>query len=125
MGIFADPTTVLDAELDAIAACDVQHVCTAQPADYAGIAALSLGSVAMTPVTDYTKANGDVSGRKVTVAAKNGVAIGAAAGTINHLVLARTTDSTLRFVTTCADQPVDASGSVDIPAWQAEARQFT
>ena len=119
MGKFTDPTTVLDAMLDAIAACNVQHMCSAQPANYAGIAAVSLGSVSMTPVTDYTKAAGDVNGRKVTVAAKSGVPV-TTSGTVTHLVLARTTDSTLREVTTCAAAAVAAGGTVDIPAWKDE-----
>jgi ABC-type uncharacterized transport system permease subunit len=116
---FADPTTVLDPSLDGIAACNVQHFCSALPANYAGIAALSLGSVSMTPVTDYTKAAGDVSGRKVTVAAKSGVAV-VTTGTATHLVLARTTDSTMRFATTITPAPVTAAGTVDIPAWKDE-----
>lgn len=119
MAKFADPTTVLDAALDGIAACNVQHLCSSQPANYAGIAAVSLGSVSMTPVTDYTKATGDVSGRKVTVAAKSGVSV-TASGTVTHLVLALTTDSTLRFVTTCTSQAVTAGGTVNIPAWSDE-----
>lgn len=119
--MFADPTTVIDPALDGIAQSNVMHVCSAQPANYAAIAGLSLGSVSMTPVTDYTKANGDVSGRKITTAAKAGVAIGTS-GTATHLVLARTTDSTLRFVTTCEDQPVNSGGTVDVPAWSDEIR---
>lgn len=119
MAKFADPTTEIDPALDGIAACNVQHVCSAQPANFAGIAAVSLGSISMTPVSDYTKAAGDVSGRKVTVAAKNGVPI-TADGTVTHLALANTTDSTLRFVTTCTAQPVLSGGTVNIPAWKNE-----
>ena len=122
MAKFADPTTVIDPALNAIAACNVQHICSAQPANYAGIAAVSLGSVSMTPVSDYTLATGDVSGRKVTVAAKNGVAV-TTTGTATHLVLALTTDSTLRLVTTCASQSVTAGGTVNIPAWKNEVSQ--
>lgn len=121
MAKFADPTTVLDAGLNGIAACNVQHFCSSQPATYAGIAAVSLGSVSMTPVTDYTLANGDVSGRKVTVTAKSGVAVGTT-GTATHLVLALTTDSTLRLVTTCTSQAVTSGGTVDIPAWKYESQ---
>lgn len=119
---FADPTTVLDALLDAIAQCNVQHICSSLPGSYAGIAAVSMGSVSMTPVTDYTKAAGDVSGRKVTIAAKSGVSI-TTGGTATHLVLARTTDSTLRLATTLngsTGQPVTGGGSVNIPAWEDE-----
>jgi hypothetical protein len=114
-----DSTTVLDAALNGVAACNIQHICSAQPANYAGIAAVSLGSVSMTPVTNYTLAAGDSSGRKVTVAAKSGVSVGTT-GTATHLVLALTTDSTLRLVTTCASQAVTAGGTVDIPAWKWE-----
>jgi|SRR5690242_3689427 len=121
MAKFADPTTVLDAALDGVAASNIQHICSAQPANYAGIAAVSLGSISMTPVSNYTKATGDVSGRKVTVAAKTGVSV-TTTGTATHLVLALTTDSTMRFVTTCASQAVTAGGTVDIPAWQWEVQ---
>jgi len=121
MAKFADPTTVLDAALDGVAASNIQHICSAQPANYAGIAAVSLGSISMTPVSNYTKATVDVSGRKVTVAAKTGVSV-TTTGTATHLVLALTTDSTMRFVTTCASQAVTAGGTVDIPAWQWEVQ---
>jgi hypothetical protein len=119
---FADPTTVIDAALNAIAACNVQHICSAQPANYAGIAALSLGSISMTPGSDYTLATGDVSGRKVTTATKNGVPV-TTTGTVTHLVLALTTDSTMRFVTTCASQAVTAGGTANIPGWKNEIQQ--
>jgi len=119
-----DSTTVLDAALNGVAACNVQHICSAQPANYAGIAAVSLGSVSMTPVTNYTLAAGDSSGRKVTVAAKSGVTVGTT-GTATHLVLALTTDSTLRLVTTCTSQAVTSGGTVDIPAWKLELQSPT
>ena len=122
MAKFVDPTTVLDPALDGIAACNVLHLCSAQPANYAGIAALSLGSVSMTPVSGYTKATGDVSGRKVTVGAKTGISV-TTSGTVTHLVLALTTDSTMRFVTTCAPQAVTSGGTVDNPAYKYEIQQ--
>lgn len=119
MAKFADPTTVIDPALDGIAQCDRQYICSAQPANFAGIAAVQLAVVTMTPVTDYTKAAGDTSGRKVTVAAKSGVSI-TASGTATHLVLGRTTDSTLRFVTTCTSQAVTSGNTANIPAWKDE-----
>lgn len=102
----------------------VQHVCSAEPANYAGIAAVSLADVAMTADTDYTKANGDVSGRKVTVAAKSGVTVDAT-GTATHLVLARVSDTTLRYVTTCTSQALTAGNTVNIPAWDIEVADPT
>ena len=95
------------------------HVCSAEPANYAGIAAVSLADVAVTADTDFTKANGDTSGRKVTVAAKSGVTVDAT-GTATHIVLARTTDSTLRAITTCSLQALTAGNTVNIPAFDIE-----
>jgi hypothetical protein len=119
-----DATTVLDQALNGVTACNIQHVCSSQPANYAGIAAVSLGSVSMTPGTNYTLATGVVSGRKVTVGAKSGVSV-STTGTATHLVLALTTDSTLRLVTTCASQAVTSGGTVDIPAWAYEIQAPT
>ena len=44
---------------------------------------------------DFTKANGDTSGRKLTVAAKSGVLIDAS-GTATHTALVRVSDSTIK-----------------------------
>ena len=70
---------------------------------------------------DFTKANGDTSGRKVTVAAQSGVLIDAS-GTANHIALVRVGDSTLLYVTTCTSQALTAKGSntVNFPAWDIE-----
>ncbi|MGH8950149.1 MAG: hypothetical protein ACRDX9_01880 [Acidimicrobiia bacterium] len=94
-------------------------MCSAEPANYAGIAAVSLADVAMTVDSDYTKANGDTNGRKVTVAAKSGVTIDNT-GNATHLVLASTGDTTMRYVTTCTSQALTAAGTVDIPVWDIE-----
>ena len=64
---------VLDAALDEVATADDLHFCSAQPANYAGIAAVSLASVALTAGDgngDYVIAD-DTSGRKVTVGAQS------------------------------------------------------
>lgn len=115
----AAPDATIDAMHDYIDQSNIMHVCSAEPANYAGIAAVSLADIAMTPDTDFTKANGDVSGRKVTVAAKSGVLVDVT-GTATHVVLARTTDSTLRYVTTCTSQALTAANTVNIPAWDIE-----
>jgi hypothetical protein len=118
------PDAVQDAALDYIDQANIMHVCSAEPANYAGIAAVSLADVAMTPDTDFTKAAGTVSGRKVTVAAKSGVTVDAS-GTATHIVLARTTDSSLRYVTTCTSQALTAGNTVNIPAWEIEIQDPT
>jgi hypothetical protein len=113
------PDATIDAMFDYIDQSNIIHVCSAEPANYAGIAAVSLASTAMTPDTDYTKANGDTSGRKVTMAAKNTVSVGTS-GTATHIAIARSTDSTLRYVTTCTSQALTSGNTVNIPAWKVE-----
>ena len=70
---------------------------------------------------DFTKANGDTNGRKVTMGAKSSVLIDAS-GTANHIALVRVSDTTLIYVTTCTSQAVTANGSntVNFPAWDVE-----
>lgn len=118
------PDATIDAMFDYIDLCNIQHICSAEPANYAGIAAVSLGSVAMVPNTDFTKANGDTSGRKVTMAAKNAVSI-TGTGNATHLALALTSDSTLRYVTTCTSQAVVNGNTANIPAWKVEVADPT
>jgi hypothetical protein len=111
---------VMDAALDYIDQCDKMTVCNAQPTTYAEAnATFALADVAMTPDTDYTKANGDTSGRKITVAAKSAVLIDTT-GTATHVALIRTTDSSLRYVTTCTSKALTAADTVNIPAWDIE-----
>lgn len=64
--------SVMDAALDKISTSTLLSFCSAGPADYAGIAAVTLASVAVTS-GDFTKANGDTSGRKLTVGQKTGI----------------------------------------------------
>lgn len=96
-----------------------QTACSAEPANYAGIAAVALATV---PVAsgDFTKAAGDVSGRKVTIAAKNGVTIDSS-GTANHVVL-HDNSAILGYVTTCDSLVLTAGAgnTVNFPSWKVE-----
>lgn len=75
---------VYNAALDKIATCTRVSACTAEPANYAGIAAVSVGNYTLTAGTgngDWLIADGDTSGRKITLLAQsgnNGTATGAA-----------------------------------------------
>lgn len=111
---------VMDAALDVIATATRMDVCSAQPANFAGIAAVALADVTLDS-GDFTKANGDTSGRKVTVGAQNGVLIDTS-GTATHVALSRVSDSTLLLVTTCTSQALTANGSntVNVPAFDDE-----
>lgn len=109
-----------DAAFDWLDQSTLQVLCSAQPTTYnEAVTTYALADVAMTADTDYTKANGDSSGRKVTVAAKSSVTVDAS-GTGTHVALVRVADTTLRYVTTCTSQAVTAGNTVNFPAWKIE-----
>ena len=117
----AIPDAILDKTLDEIATATKQVLCSAQPTTYAEANATYALADIVIDSGDFTKANGDTSGRKVTIGAQNGVLIDAS-GTGTHIALIRTADSTLIYVTTCTSQAVTANGSntVNMPAWDIE-----
>lgn len=113
----ATPDAILDAMADAIiAAATTLYVTSAEPANFAGIAAVALADVTIDS-GDFTKANGDTSGRKVTIGQQSSVTIDAS-GTATHVVLA--SGSVLLYVTTCTSQALTSGGTVTVPAWKIE-----
>jgi hypothetical protein len=109
---------VLDGAFDVLDQADEMNACSAEPLTRTeAITTYALADAVMTPDTDYTKANGDTSGRKCTVAAKATQAIDAT-GTATHIAL---TDATrLLYVTTCTSQALTSGGTVSFPAWDVE-----
>lgn len=108
---------VLDAALDKIATATVMTLCSSEPTTRtAAVTTLALADVAMSS-GDFTKANGDTSGRKVTVAAKSAVPIDAS-GTATHVALCDATD--LLYVTTLTGQAVTSGNTANIGAWKIE-----
>ena len=105
----------LDASLDKVATCVTITVCSAEPANFAGIAALALAAASLVG-GDFTNANGDTSGRKVTTAQKASLAI-TANGTATHVVK---DDGVNIVVTTCTSQALTSGGTVTIPAHDLE-----
>lgn len=113
----ATPDAILDAMADAIiAAATTLYVCSGQPANFAGIAAVALADVTIDS-GDFTKGNGDTSGRKVTIGAQSAVPIDSS-GTANHIAIA--SGSVLLYVTTCTSQALTSGGTVTVPAWDIE-----
>jgi len=108
------PDAIIDAQLSAAEGTTI-HVCSAQPANFAGISALELAS---DPVGTYTKANGDVSGRKNTQAGTTDTAIDTT-GTATHIAVSNNTD-TLFLVTTCTSQALTSGGTVSVGAFDHE-----
>ena len=109
-----------DAAFDYLDQCDLMILCSAQPTTYAeATSTYALADAAMTPDTDFTKANGDTNGRKVTMAAKSSINVDSS-GTATHVALCLSGDTTLRYVTTCTSQAVTSGNTVNFPAWDIE-----
>ena len=117
----AAPDIIMDGALDVIATATKQVACSAQPTTYTEANATYALADIVIDSGDFSKANGDTSGRKVTVAAQSSVLIDTS-GTATHVALIRTADSTLIYVTTCTSQALTANGSntVNFPAWDIE-----
>lgn len=96
---------------------DRMDLCTSQPTTYTEArTTYSVGNVV--PTFDAI-ANGDTSGRKRRIQAKTGISIGAN-GTVTHLALTKSGDTTLRYVTTTTSQGVSSGGTADTGAWDIE-----
>jgi hypothetical protein len=124
MAKFTDDT-VLNAACAKIATANRMVVTSGQPANFAGIAAVALADVVLTAGDgngDYTIGNGDVSGRKVTVAQQAAVPVDSS-GTATHVCLDDGT--TLLAVTTCTSQALTAGNTVTVPAVDFEFLDVT
>ena len=111
---------VLSAPCHEIAEGTTLVVCSAEPANYAGVAAVALADIALTPGDgngDFTVGNGDTSGRKVRVAAQSAINIDAS-GTATHVVIHD--GARLLAVTTCTSQALTSGGTVTVPAHDYE-----
>ena len=107
---------VLDAALGEIATSTTLTVCSAEPANYAGIAAVTLAASTVAG-GDFTIADGTTSGRKTTVAEQAAVSI-TASGDATHVALDDGT--TLQYVTTAPTQTLTSGGTVTVAAWEIE-----
>lgn len=118
MGVLLSDS-ILDLPLTGIALGDRVSYLSAEPASIADITTTyKLGSKAITPGdgNGFTIANGDASGRKVTVGAVTDVPI-SSNGTITHVAV----DNGTHFaVTTCPGTAVTASTSRNMAAFDIE-----
>ncbi len=109
---------VLDGAFDVLDQANLMIACSAEPTTRTeAVTTYALADVAMTVNSDYTKANGDTSGRKVTVAAKSTVTVDTT-GTATHVALVDGTR--LLYVTTCTSQALTSGNTVNFPAWDIE-----
>lgn len=111
------PDAVLDAALDDYGAATEMYICTSQPTDRAS--AISSAINAAHDITgDFTKANGDTSGRKSTLAAQ-AVPINAN-GTATHVAICSGT--VLKGVTTCTSTAFTNGDTANVSAFAYEIR---
>lgn len=90
---------------------NILHICSSEPADYAGIAAVTLGNKT-TPTLSVPEA-GDPNGRQITVSAITDGSV-TATNTASHWVLADTVGSVLL-----------ASGAITTPQSVTDGNTFT
>ena len=123
MAVFLSDT-ILDAALTALEAADQLIMCAGEPADYTDATTDSptghaLGEVAIDS-SDFTKANGDTSGRKTTIAQQTGVTVDVS-GTCDHIaVVDDASTGELLAVATCTSQAVTAGNTATINAYDIE-----
>lgn len=118
--------TVFDAALNQIRnSADKLIVCIGAPANYADATTNSptgnrSGETAVTSADFTGPANGDVSGRKLTVNQQSGIDVDAG-GTADHVALVDDTASVLLAVTSLnASQVVTAGNSMTVNAFDLE-----
>jgi hypothetical protein len=109
---------VLDGAIAVVRQANRLVALPAQPADYAAAIAARLAEATL-GAGDFATAPGLVDGRRVTVAAKAGIAV-SASGSANHVALLDAATSRLLYVTTCPAQALSAGGTVDFAAFDVE-----
>jgi hypothetical protein len=108
----------MDAMLDKIATSTKLRVCSgaSNPADRAAAITATLASVDLDS-GDFAKADGDASGRKVTIAQQTNMAI-TTSGDATCVTLDDGTN--LLYVTPATTQTLTSGGTVTSPAWKVE-----
>ena len=114
--------TVLDQPGDYLKNNVTKMIATAgEPTNYTDATSnKNLADVAMGS-TDFTKADGDISGRKVTVAPKSGVTIGSS-GDADHVALVDDNATELLYVTTATTQTLTAGNTMTFQSFDIEFR---
>lgn len=114
---------VLDAALAEVATGTRITVCSAEPTTYTeAITDYKLADVTVTAGDgngDFTIADGDTSGRKVSIAEQADVDVDTS-GTATHVAIVDVSNTTLLLVTTCNSQAIVDTGTVTIPAFDYE-----
>ena len=109
---------MLDASLSVVSKATRMVALVGHPASFSAADAGKLVEAVMVPA-DFIVSNGDISGRKVAVAAKLGLNV-LTPGTADHVALLDDVGSRLLYVTTCPDLLMHVGGTVNIATWKVE-----
>lgn len=97
-------------------------VCSTQPTTYLeATSTYKLADVNGLTSTDLSLANGDTSGRKITMKAQSGLTVDTT-GTAAHVAWWGSSGSTLLLVTTCTTQALTTGNTVNVPVHDFEIR---
>lgn len=114
---------VLDAALAEAATATRITVCNAEPTTYTEAnATFALADVTVTAGAgngDFTIADGDTNGRKLTVTAQSAITVDTT-GTATHIALLDVANTALQLVTTCTSQALTSGNTVNIPTFDYE-----
>lgn len=117
---------VMDAALAKIATGTILTVCSTQPTTRTeAVTTYALADITLTAGDgngDFTIANGDTNGRKVTVSQQADIDIDTS-GSAQHIAICDGTD--LLIVTTCTTQALTSGGTVTVPAFDYEIADVT
>jgi len=119
------PDFIFDAALDTVALGDQIRVLSAYTLGdtHATVVTNTLANQALTPGDgggDFVIANGDTSGRKITILQQLDVPIGTT-GTANHVAITKdAATATVNLVTTVAAQALTSGGTVTVNAYDFE-----
>lgn len=95
------------------------NVCSQEPTTYTEAHSTYMLAQQALGAGDYTIANGDTSGRKVTVAEQADISV-TNSGDATHVAIVDTVNSKLLLVTTCTTQTLTSGNTVTVPAFDDE-----
>ncbi len=112
--------TIYDVALDLLVDSIIEiHVCSADPTNYAGIAAVMLATKAALDFSAQAAEDGDISGRKIALP-EVAIASITSSGTATHI--AYTSADTILALTTCTSQVLTATNPLTVPTIDLELR---
>lgn len=118
------PDAQYDLQLDVVVGDgDNIHICAGQPTTATEAATTFNLATQAIAAAQLAKANGDVSGRKITISPPAGTSI-TTTGTADHVAITNGANTTLKHVTTCTSQALTSGGTVDINPYDHEVRDI-